>query len=251
MSIRKLTKAQKESVAAKQHFKCANTITDYVCPLWAKSTQDAGSFGEEKYHIDHIKEIWDGGDDSDSNLQALCLSCHSVKTKRNASERRKQRKEAASSVDVNKDNTSKLFNIQNLFDNQNYYIRVKASSGVSYSANTPDRSFIYDASNIPSQLEPKSYDFFAKSTIDCGRQGMWSDIYTYYTNRIDVCLNEEKYEKFTKTFCNVLKDGFKVEPGMSGSGRYTFKTYSFILQDAIDYDKIMPISHITFLTSPM
>ena len=64
-----------------------NSVKDYNCPLWQKSS-DKGIFGEEKYHIDHILELADGGTDSKDNLQALCLSCHTVKTSRNKSIRK-------------------------------------------------------------------------------------------------------------------------------------------------------------------
>ena len=36
MATRKLTKAQKENIAARQNFKCAASIKDYDCPLWYK-----------------------------------------------------------------------------------------------------------------------------------------------------------------------------------------------------------------------
>jgi hypothetical protein len=241
MTIRKLTKAQKEDIASKQSFKCANTIEDYECPLWAKQTPNAGSFGEEKYHIDHIKELWEGGNDDENNLQALCLSCHAVKTKRNAKERRKlnKLKETTSSKKLKK------YDLQKLINEQKYYLQIKATNGVSYSQNYPDRQFHYEIENIPTQLDTKSYDFFHKTSMDVGM----NEPYTYYTNSIDVKLNENRYKIFVDKFKNVLKDDFDIKPEKIGSGRFSFEMYSFILQDAIDTNKIENVNHITFLTS--
>jgi len=79
MSKRTLTDSQKRTIAGKQHYKCA-TITNYECPLW-NGNRD-GSFDESGYEIDHITEFSLTQDDNVDNLQALCLSCHRVKTKR-------------------------------------------------------------------------------------------------------------------------------------------------------------------------
>ena len=52
---------------------------DYKCPMWL--TND-GFFDESGYEIDHIVEFTHGGTNDVDNLQLLCPSCHSVKTKR-------------------------------------------------------------------------------------------------------------------------------------------------------------------------
>ena len=85
-NIRLVSEGLKKLVAGRQHYKCANkpfsnVITKYDCPLWQNKTR-RGIFGEEGYQIDHIVEHSISKDDSEKNLQALCLSCHSVKTKR-------------------------------------------------------------------------------------------------------------------------------------------------------------------------
>ncbi len=49
----------------------------YICPQWKNYN---GSFDKSMYHIDHIIELQYGGTNHHSNLQALCPSCHSVKT---------------------------------------------------------------------------------------------------------------------------------------------------------------------------
>lgn len=74
----------KKIVAGNQRYKCANnpTITlegleNYKCPMWLTD----GSFDAAGYEIDHIVEVSIGGYNDISNLQALCPSCHSVKTK--------------------------------------------------------------------------------------------------------------------------------------------------------------------------
>jgi len=35
------------------------------------------------FEVDHIKELWEGGKDEYSNLQALCPNCHATKTRAN------------------------------------------------------------------------------------------------------------------------------------------------------------------------
>ena len=86
---RKLTESRKKDIAANQYYKCANRpgltligLKDYNCPLWDKANNDIkGIFDKSGYEIDHIEEHCINGNDNDENLQALCKSCHSVKTK--------------------------------------------------------------------------------------------------------------------------------------------------------------------------
>ena len=77
--IRNVTESQKRRVAGRQRFKCAESIPDYTCPLKGEP------FDESGYEIDHIQELRDGGSNELTNLQALCISCHRVKTTRNTS----------------------------------------------------------------------------------------------------------------------------------------------------------------------
>ena len=86
MSKRKVSEALKKLVAGRQNYKCANkfnslVVKNYNCPLW-ENKERQGSFGEEGYQIDHIIEHSISKNDTQENLQALCLSCHSVKTRR-------------------------------------------------------------------------------------------------------------------------------------------------------------------------
>jgi 5-methylcytosine-specific restriction endonuclease McrA len=82
---RSLTEAQKKKIVAKQGYKCANKnstikgLDGYQCPLWKSND---GTFDESGYQIDHIIELADNGEDTIDNCQALCLSCHRVKTTR-------------------------------------------------------------------------------------------------------------------------------------------------------------------------
>lgn len=84
------TDAQKRMVAGRQSFKCANNLTTilkgletYKCPLWQKAINDnQGSFDQSGYELDHINELSTSGDNSLDNFQALCKSCHCVKTKK-------------------------------------------------------------------------------------------------------------------------------------------------------------------------
>jgi 5-methylcytosine-specific restriction endonuclease McrA len=76
MVKRKVSEALKKLVAGRQRYTCA-TIPNYTCPLRGRP------FDESGYDIDHIKELRHGGTNDASNLQALCPSCHRVKTSRN------------------------------------------------------------------------------------------------------------------------------------------------------------------------
>jgi hypothetical protein len=89
MKKRTITESTKKKIAGKQHYKCANSptkqlagLTDYKCPLWQIIGQNQGLFDESGYEIDHITEFSVTQNDDDNNLQALCLCCHNVKTKR-------------------------------------------------------------------------------------------------------------------------------------------------------------------------
>jgi hypothetical protein len=89
IKTRSVTESMKKHIAGKQFFKCANNLCvildkleDYQCPLWEKQGQNQGSFDQSGYEIDHVKEFAITFDDSEENLQALCKSCHSVKTKK-------------------------------------------------------------------------------------------------------------------------------------------------------------------------
>jgi hypothetical protein len=83
------TDAQKRMVAGRQSFKCANkpgstlkSLEAYQCPLWQKSDiDDIGSFDQSGFELDHIEELSISGNNSLDNYQALCKSCHSVKTR--------------------------------------------------------------------------------------------------------------------------------------------------------------------------
>lgn len=84
--MRKVSVAQKKFVAGRQNYKCANNpeiqlfkIQNYKCPLWRNNGD--GSFDEAGYEIDHIEEYSISQNNNMDNLQALCLSCHKVKTK--------------------------------------------------------------------------------------------------------------------------------------------------------------------------
>ena len=71
--------AMKKRVAGIQRFTCAGNVPSYECPL------NGLSFDESGYDIDHVKPLSEGGTNETSNLQALCLMCHRVKSNRAAS----------------------------------------------------------------------------------------------------------------------------------------------------------------------
>lgn len=86
---RTITEAMKRYIAGKQYYKCANkpftekykSLENYNCPLWEKS-ENKGSFDQSGFEIDHINEFSISQNNTEENLQALCKSCHSVKTKK-------------------------------------------------------------------------------------------------------------------------------------------------------------------------
>ena len=239
MSLRKLTKSQKEEIAAKQHFKCAQSVENYICPLWNRN-DNKGSFGEEKYHIDHIKEIWDGGDDNISNLQALCLSCHAVKTKRNTSIRNKMKEENKKLI-PNVSKKIQRINLQKVFNKMNYYIEIKSTNSfVQYSPNYPDRRFVWNPINNK-PLNPLILDIFEKRTIDYGG----GNIITLWKYPIDVHISFEKYEEFIKEYKNIINDDFK--PNII-NGIYNSKDCKFNLQDIIDINKVKYDGKLTINT---
>ena len=87
--VRHLSEATKKTVAANQHFQCANkpgsnieSLDGYKCPLWQLSGGAHGCFDESTYEIDHIDAHSLTQDDSIGNLQALCKMCHGVKTRK-------------------------------------------------------------------------------------------------------------------------------------------------------------------------
>lgn len=89
IKIRNVSFATKKAVAGRQLYKCANKpgskldkLEHYHCPLWTKvDLNTKGSFDESGFDIDHIEELSVSGNNNITNLQALCKSCHSVKTK--------------------------------------------------------------------------------------------------------------------------------------------------------------------------
>lgn len=72
---RHVTNGTKKLVAGKQRYMCAGNISGYSCPL-------KGPFDEAGYEVDHIIPLAEGGSNEPSNLQALCLMCHRVKSNR-------------------------------------------------------------------------------------------------------------------------------------------------------------------------
>jgi hypothetical protein len=73
---RSVTESQKKRVAGRQRYTCAASVSEYKCPM------NGEPFDESGFEIDHIKELRDGGTNDLSNLQALCVMCHRVKTSR-------------------------------------------------------------------------------------------------------------------------------------------------------------------------
>lgn len=110
---RKVSESIKKRIAGKQKHKCANkpgkilrNLNGYDCPLWKINDIDGdkGYFDENGYQIDHIIEFCISGDDSEDNLQALCVNCHGVKTKRFMNYKYLFRKKSTTTKNVIKQN---------------------------------------------------------------------------------------------------------------------------------------------------
>jgi 5-methylcytosine-specific restriction endonuclease McrA len=93
-----ITDATKRIIAGRQYYKCANKPKPsiilsqfqshqengeyvYMCPLWERANENKGSFDQSGYEIDHKDEFSESQDNRMENLQALCKSCHTMKTK--------------------------------------------------------------------------------------------------------------------------------------------------------------------------
>jgi hypothetical protein len=81
----------KFQILVRQKFACAQ-ISDYNCPI-AKCL-----FDEAGYDVDHVLPLADGGSNDITNLQALCPSCHRVKTARENRERDRVRSATTSTA---------------------------------------------------------------------------------------------------------------------------------------------------------
>lgn len=85
---RYIKKSVKEQILNEQKYCCANKsgnlpgLERYHCQLWSIDGPDKGKFRESGHDIDHIVEFSVSGNNDISNLQALCVDCHRVKTKR-------------------------------------------------------------------------------------------------------------------------------------------------------------------------
>lgn len=111
---RNVSDSTKKLVAGKQRYKCANKpgnnlkgLDGYNCVLWNKSD---GSFDQAGYEIDHITELSISNNNSIENLQALCVSCHRVKTKYFLRDKSKKLHTINDNDDSNDDSTDDTMN---------------------------------------------------------------------------------------------------------------------------------------------
>lgn len=183
---RTVSEGVKKIVAGKQNFKCANSpnskvVENYSCPLWENKTRK-GSFGEEGYHIDHIKEFCISKNNDIKNLQALCVSCHSVKTKRfvipymsnlakmknkqeKMDKKKVEKKEKKEEITKVKDNDEQIYEIEEIIDKKKIgksYLYLIKWKGYKYSESTWEpRENIFD-NKIVQKFE-KLYKFYNKT----------------------------------------------------------------------------------------
>ena len=78
MSSRKVTNLTKKKVASSQSWKC----------------KSCSNILDECFEIDHIICIKDGGNNEESNLQALCPNCHRKKTNTDITTKKTAKKES-------------------------------------------------------------------------------------------------------------------------------------------------------------
>ena len=92
-----IAQSQKNEILAKQKNNCAKCKE----PLDMRSK-----------HFDHIKEVYKGGKSRTNNLQALCVTCHAIKTHKEklqkVEKRRKINKKSINYFKIQPVNTSKI-----------------------------------------------------------------------------------------------------------------------------------------------
>lgn len=132
---RNVSESVKKQIAGRQKFRCANStnvtligLENCSCPLWEIDGMDKGLFGESCYEIDHIVEHSISHNDDEKNLQALCLMCHSVKTKRFATIRAKNKKIINTSNNTNTSSTTKTINTSKTNKSKQSYFEPNSSS---------------------------------------------------------------------------------------------------------------------------
>ena len=106
---RKVSAAVKKQVAGTQRFTCASNVEGYSCPL------NGNPFDEAGFEIDHIKPLSEGGSNEPSNLQALCLMCHRVKSNRASTGKEKPKKEKKVKEDVKPKEEEPIYWDPNMF----------------------------------------------------------------------------------------------------------------------------------------
>jgi len=107
---RKVTQAKKKQIAGRQRFCCSANVDGYICPL------DKKPFDESGYEIDHIVELCNGGSNEDTNLQALCIMCHRVKTSRLMMKPKQAKKNKVVKPDVELNTKPKKSLVDKYFD---------------------------------------------------------------------------------------------------------------------------------------
>lgn len=89
-----LSDHEKKRILGRQRNRCMNvlspSIVGYTCPL-SYDPVLPGVFDEAGCEYDHILELAEGGSNDLTNFQALCVSCHRVKTARYNYERMKSK----------------------------------------------------------------------------------------------------------------------------------------------------------------
>lgn len=76
---RKLRSHEREAILDRQAYRCAGRDCSTNLRIWP-------------FEVDHVIPLWMGGADEPSNMEALCLPCHKVKTAADAKARAKAKR---------------------------------------------------------------------------------------------------------------------------------------------------------------
>jgi len=201
----KFTKEQREQIKHEQEDKCIK------CKIVLT----------EKYHIDHIQPLANGGTNDKENLQALCVSCHIEKSR--------EEKEACEYIQT--DNITSAFNIQALNAVESNWFRKVAFSQpignidgnlfsrsgkfskdmnkcrrnilLNYGCDFPRYSVLDDIEKFDGKLETGFYYLETDNTFPLRKNGFYSyPIVSYCLKENIINTSDIKYQ---------FKSSFKIE----------------------------------------
>jgi len=69
----------------------------HLCKLPINATRG------EKWHVEHVKPLWEGGSDDESNMAPAHVDCHATKSSEEAAPRAKGTRQRASHIGIKRD----------------------------------------------------------------------------------------------------------------------------------------------------